>query len=146
MSSLTTAPDKDHRCSDRCGVSTERTAGTGIACGEICCRCDLLVRPGHWNESGVLVPASFKGRYGRRAALPVSLTALPRTAKWNPCPVPWRSGRVAEGAGLLNQYTGNRIVGSNPTSSATSDLARKRDLFRLRFNRFSCGTAGTLMP
>ncbi len=30
----------------------------------------------------------------------------------------WRDGRVAEGAGLLNQYTGNRIVGSNPTLSA----------------------------
>ena len=25
---------------------------------------------------------------------------------------------MAEGAGLLNQYTGNRIVGSNPTLSA----------------------------
>ena len=29
-------------------------------------------------------------------------------------------GRVAEGAGLLNQYTGNRIEGSNPSLSANS--------------------------
>jgi hypothetical protein len=29
-----------------------------------------------------------------------------------------RGGRVAEGAGLLNQYTGNRIEGSNPSLSA----------------------------
>ena len=31
-----------------------------------------------------------------------------------------RGGRVAEGAGLLNQYTGNRIEGSNPSLSANS--------------------------
>lgn len=30
-----------------------------------------------------------------------------------------RDGRVDEGAGLENQYTGNRIVGSNPTPSAS---------------------------
>ena len=29
-----------------------------------------------------------------------------------------RGGRVAEGAGLLNQYAGNRIEGSNPSPSA----------------------------
>src|SRR5262245_42668296 len=33
----------------------------------------------------------------------------------------WRDGRVAEGARLESVYTGNRIVGSNPTPSA-SDL------------------------
>ena len=35
-------------------------------------------------------------------------------------------GRVAEGAGLLNQYAGNRIEGSNPSPSANSlhDIAR----------------------
>ena len=32
----------------------------------------------------------------------------------------WRDGRVAEGDGLLNRYTGNRIGGSNPPLSATS--------------------------
>jgi hypothetical protein len=31
----------------------------------------------------------------------------------------WRDGRVAEGARLESVYTGNRIVGSNPTPSAT---------------------------
>ena len=31
----------------------------------------------------------------------------------------WRGGRVAEGARLESVYTGNRIVGSNPTPSAT---------------------------
>ena len=31
-----------------------------------------------------------------------------------------RGGRVAEGAGLLNQYTGNRIEGSNPSPSANN--------------------------
>ena len=30
-----------------------------------------------------------------------------------------RDGRVAEGARLESVYTGNRIVGSNPTPSAT---------------------------
>ena len=30
----------------------------------------------------------------------------------------WRDGRVAEGARLESVYTGNRIVGSNPTLSA----------------------------
>ncbi len=30
----------------------------------------------------------------------------------------WRDVRVVEGAGLENQYAGNRIVGSNPTLSA----------------------------
>jgi hypothetical protein len=29
-----------------------------------------------------------------------------------------KGGREAEGAGLLNQYTGNRIQGSNPCLSA----------------------------
>jgi hypothetical protein len=31
----------------------------------------------------------------------------------------WRDGRVAEGARLESVYTGNRIVGSNPTLSAS---------------------------
>ena len=31
----------------------------------------------------------------------------------------WRGGREAEGDGLLNRYTGNRIGGSNPPLSAT---------------------------
>ena len=31
----------------------------------------------------------------------------------------WRGGRVAEGARLESVYTGNRIVGSNPTLSAS---------------------------
>lgn len=29
----------------------------------------------------------------------------------------WRSGRAAEGDGLENRYTGNRVGGSNPSSS-----------------------------
>jgi hypothetical protein len=33
-----------------------------------------------------------------------------------------RGGRVAEGAGLLNQYAGNRIEGSNPSLSANISL------------------------
>ena len=33
-----------------------------------------------------------------------------------------RGGREAEGAGLLNQYTGNCIVGSNPIPSAIALL------------------------
>src|ERR1700694_5255514 len=33
--------------------------------------------------------------------------------------VPRRDGRVAEGARLESVYTGNRIVGSNPTPSAS---------------------------
>ena len=35
----------------------------------------------------------------------------------------WKGGREAEGAGLLNQYTGNRIEGSNPSLSASSRAA-----------------------
>jgi hypothetical protein len=34
------------------------------------------------------------------------------------CSFPRRDGRVAEGARLESVYTGNRIVGSNPTPSA----------------------------
>src|ERR1700749_4508002 len=34
------------------------------------------------------------------------------------CALPRRDGRVAEGARLESVYTGNRIVGSNPTPSA----------------------------
>ena len=34
----------------------------------------------------------------------------------------WRGGRVAEGARLESVYTGNRIVGSNPTPSANIKL------------------------
>ena len=39
-----------------------------------------------------------------------------------------RGGRVAEGARLESVYTGNRIVGSNPTPSASpsSALVRSR--------------------
>jgi hypothetical protein len=33
-----------------------------------------------------------------------------------------RDGRVAEGARLESVYTGNRIVGSNPTPSAKADI------------------------
>ena len=33
-----------------------------------------------------------------------------------------RDGRVAEGARLESVYTGNRIVGSNPTPSATGSI------------------------
>jgi hypothetical protein len=32
---------------------------------------------------------------------------------------------VAEGAGLLNQYTGNRIEGSNPSPSANVIILRE---------------------
>src|SRR5258708_7668221 len=34
-----------------------------------------------------------------------------------------RDGRVADGARLESVYTGNRIVGSNPTPSATTPFA-----------------------
>jgi hypothetical protein len=37
-------------------------------------------------------------------------------------PLVWRDGRVAEGARLESVYTGNRIVGSNPTLSASNRL------------------------
>src|SRR5216683_1182132 len=37
---------------------------------------------------------------------------------------PRRDGRVAEGARLESVYTGNRIVGSNPTPSAMNDANR----------------------
>src|SRR5258708_39769694 len=37
---------------------------------------------------------------------------------------PRTGGRVAEGARLESVYTGNRIVGSNPTLSATSSILR----------------------
>ena len=33
-------------------------------------------------------------------------------------PLSWTGGRVVEGARLESVYTGNRIVGSNPTPSA----------------------------
>ena len=33
----------------------------------------------------------------------------------------WRGGRVVEGTGLENRQAGNRLVGSNPTLSATLD-------------------------
>ena len=32
----------------------------------------------------------------------------------------WRRGRVVDGDGLLNHYTGNRIEGSNPSVSAST--------------------------
>jgi hypothetical protein len=38
----------------------------------------------------------------------------------------WRGGRVAEGARLESVYTGNRIVGSNPTLSAKLSFAAIR--------------------
>lgn len=38
-----------------------------------------------------------------------------------------RGGRVAEGTGLLNLHTGNRIEGSNPFPSATLGLATEGD-------------------
>src|ERR1700733_10095823 len=41
-----------------------------------------------------------------------------RLAIFGPCRVR-RDGRVAEGARLESVYTGNRIVGSNPTPSAS---------------------------
>jgi hypothetical protein len=44
------------------------------------------------------------------------VTRLPRAI----LPLRRRDGRVAEGARLESVYTGNRIVGSNPTPSATS--------------------------
>src|ERR1700731_1447037 len=45
---------------------------------------------------------------------------LSRRALWLYCARPVRrGGRVAEGARLESVYTGNRIVGSNPTPSAS---------------------------
>src|SRR6201986_3793736 len=42
------------------------------------------------------------------------------------CALPRRDGRVAEGARLESVYTGNRIVGSNPTPSANCLFADVR--------------------
>ena len=36
----------------------------------------------------------------------------------------WTGARVAEGAGLENRYTGNGIVGSNPTLSVNREAKR----------------------
>src|ERR1700731_2840411 len=41
---------------------------------------------------------------------------------------PRRDGRVAEGARLESVYTGNRIVGSNPTPSATDPIQPRSPL------------------
>jgi hypothetical protein len=43
-----------------------------------------------------------------------------------PCAALRRDGRVAEGARLESVYTGNRIVGSNPTPSARTAFAKYR--------------------
>ena len=48
-------------------------------------------------------------------------------ARWRGTEVPWRGGRVAEGARLESVFTGNRNVGSNPTPSATFLLHRLKN-------------------
>ena len=73
---------------------------------------DALASPGRAGELG---------RCGRPEAEPMALALgvalsilpanLPRAARAG------RDGRVAEGARLESVYTGNRIVGSNPTPS-----------------------------
>ena len=40
----------------------------------------------------------------------------------------WRGGRVAEGAPLLREYTGDRIEGSNPFLSASRPLTVTGDI------------------
>jgi hypothetical protein len=50
----------------------------------------------------------------------------------------WRDGRVAEGARLESVYTGNRIVGSNPTPSAIA----KREELASNFSVFGKTIAG----
>src|SRR5580693_9515482 len=54
------------------------------------------------------------------------------------CSFPRRDGRVAEGARLESVYTGNRIVGSNPTPSANRPFAfvRWRPLSHFKSTRF----------
>src|SRR6476469_4446750 len=54
------------------------------------------------------------------------------------CSFPRRDGRVAEGARLESVYTGNRIVGSNPTPSAKTAFAfvRRRPLSHFNSSRF----------
>src|SRR5580704_11453649 len=47
---------------------------------------------------------------------------LSRRRPWLYCARARRGGRVAEGARLESVYTGNRIVGSNPTPSASTSL------------------------
>ena len=46
---------------------------------------------------------------------------------------PRRDGRVVEGARLESGYTGNRIVGSNPTPSANLLFAHVRKTLKKRF-------------
>ena len=45
-----------------------------------------------------------------------------------------RDGRVAEGARLESVYTGNRIVGSNPTPSATAGIQGRSSPYNSRRN------------
>ena len=59
------------------------------------------------------VPASVT----RRQYLGLSDTSLSGTGLAIG-PYSWRDGRVDEGGGLENRYTGDCIVGSNPTPSA----------------------------
>jgi hypothetical protein len=64
---------------------------------------------------------------------PARKDALPRAALR-------RDGRVAEGARLESVYTGNRIVGSNPTPSATVSFNPVLYRFDLCSERSVAGT------
>ena len=57
----------------------------------------------------------------------------------------WRGGRAAEGAGLLNQYTGNCITGSNPVLSANpiANAIDEADLGRGGSGSASCVLLGS---
>jgi hypothetical protein len=60
----------------------------------------------------------------KRIADLVALASLCSPFIFAPTPAARRDGRVAEGARLESVYTGNRIVGSNPTPSARTQILR----------------------
>ena len=73
---------------------------------------------------------------------------------WLVSGVAWRGGREAEGAGLLNQYTGNCIVGSNPIPSAIileitvslQDGCRRQSQLLRRFQGEALDLGSSLIP
>src|SRR5580704_17540656 len=71
------------------------------------------------NQSSTTMTASISGPEGRYTGLFARVVTRSPTGILRPVSLR-RGGRVAEGARLESVYTGNRIVGSNPTPSAIS--------------------------
>ena len=72
-----------------------------------------------FTSSAKSVPVQYKTQEVVQGNLSITVTATGTLQPTNRVDV-GSDGRVAEGARLESVYTGNRIVGSNPTPSASS--------------------------